>query len=170
MLRNVAAILFIALLAGPVLAKPVLNVGSISPPFELPDLDGKTVDLQDYLGNNVVVLSFFASWSKSCQQEIIFLEELSKKYNQNNLKIIAISYDRKLEDLKSFVSENNLSIKILLDKKLKTLKDYRILIIPTLFLIDRSGNIKSVYVDFDSNVEKAVSQEIEKLLAPPEHK
>jgi peroxiredoxin len=52
------------------------------------------------------------------------------------------------------------------DKKLETLKDFRILILPTLFVIDQSGNINSIFVDFDENVQKAVLTETEKLLKP----
>jgi peroxiredoxin len=147
-------------------AKPVLKVGSPSPSFELPNLKGKTVGLKDYLGKKVIVLSFFASWSKSCQQEILFLQDLHKKYKKKGIKIIGVSFDRKLKKLESFINENNIKFEILHDKKLRTLKDFRILIIPTLFVIDKEGIIKSIYVDFDKNVKKAVSKEVQKLLVP----
>lgn len=166
MFRKAVVILIIALLAIPALAKPVLKVGSPSPSFSLPNLNGKTVSLEEYLGKKVIVLSFFASWSKSCQEEILFLQDLHKKYRWKGVKVIGVSFDRKLKKLNSFVNENNIRFEILHDKKLKTLKDFRILIIPTLFVIDKEGNIKSIYVDFDKNVEKALSKEIQKLLVP----
>lgn len=147
----------IALLATPVLAKPA---------FELPDLAGKTIFLKEYLGKEVVILSFFTSWSKSCQKEIDFLKETSKQYKDKNLEIIGISFDRKLEDLKEFVAKNEIDFGILHDKRLKTLKDFRIIIIPTLLIIDKEGNITNTYVDFDENVREAVSKEIEKILKP----
>lgn len=150
--------------AAAALAQPVLKVGVPPPLFSLQNLDGKTVSLNSYLANRVIILSFFASWSKSCQQEILFLQELATRYKQENLKIIGISYDRKLAELKGFVSNNNLCIDILPDTKLKTLKDFRILILPTLFVIDKSGNIHNIYVDFDENVKEAVSKEIAQLL------
>ena len=133
----------------------------------MPNLYGKTVSLERYLGKNITILSFFTSWSKSCRQELFFLKELHKKYSKKGFKIIGISFDRKLKKLQPFINENNIRFEILHDKKLKTLKDFRILIIPTLFVIDKEGNIKSIYVDFDKNVEKAVTKEIQKLLAPP---
>lgn len=164
MLRKILIFFVIALFAAPVIAKPVLKVGSPPPIFVLKNLDGKVVNLQSYLGTKPIILSFFASWSKSCKKEISFLQNLSKKHK--NLKVIGISFDRRSKDLKKYVNDNKISFEILHDRKLTTLKDYRILIIPTLFVIDKTGKVKSIYVDFDKNVEKAVSAEIKKLLVP----
>ncbi|MFH1577170.1 MAG: TlpA disulfide reductase family protein [Candidatus Margulisiibacteriota bacterium] len=168
MLRKAMIFLTILLLCTAVFAKPALNVGSPPPGFSLPNLSGKNISLENHLGRDVVILSFFASWSKSCQQEICFLQELAKQYKQKNLQIIGISYDRKLDTLKKYVEKNDFELEILHDKKLQTLKDFRILIIPTLLVIEQSGDIRSIYVDFDENVKEAVSQDIQKLLSPPE--
>lgn len=169
MFRKIIILLFVILLGTATLAKPVLKIGSPSPSFEATNLEGKTVSLNDYLGKNVIVLSFFASWSKSCQKEIIFLQDLYKEYEKKEVKIIGISFDRALNKLKSFIHENKIEFEIVHDKKLSTLKDFRILILPTLFVIDREGNIQSIYVDFDKNVRQTVSKEIPKLLAPPKN-
>ena len=167
MFRKTILILIVVLLGFSAVAKPALKVGSSSPSFSLKNIsNGKTVDLNWYLGKKPVILSFFASWSKSCQKEILFLQQLHEKYGYEKIKIIGISYDRKASKLLQFITANKLEFTIAHDKKLKTLKDFRILIIPTLFVIDKSGQIKSVYVDFDKNVEKAVATEIKKLLVP----
>ncbi|MFH1684081.1 MAG: TlpA disulfide reductase family protein [Candidatus Margulisiibacteriota bacterium] len=160
-----AILIFIVLMLGfSATAKPALTTGSAPPLFSLSNLEGKTVSLDKHLGKKAIILSFFASWSKSCQQEISFLQELAKN---KKIEVLGISYDRKLNDIQALAAENKLNFNILHDKKLTTLKDYRILIIPTLFVIDQSGNISSVYVDFDKNVEEAVSAEIKKLLLVP---
>jgi len=166
MIRKALIILIIALFSFPALATSTLKIGSPPPTFTLLNLKGETVSLDPDLGNNVIILSFFASWSKSCQQEIFFLNDLNQKYKNRKIEIFGISFDRKLEELKSFVNENHVQFEILPDRKLKTLKDYRILIIPTLFVIDQEGDIRSIYIDFDENVEEALAQEIQKLLEP----
>jgi peroxiredoxin len=167
MLRKAILILLVLLVGMSASAKPAIKAGAPPPNFELSNLQGETVELEAYLNKNIIVLSFFTSWSRSCVQEIDFLQELFDQHKTRNVKIIGVSFDRKLTDLKSFVHENGIKFEILHDKKLKTLKDYRILIIPTLFLIDINGNIKNIYVDFDKNVKEAVAKEIQKLLAPP---
>jgi peroxiredoxin len=163
MLKKFLVLFIIALISLPAWAE----IGSPPPPFKLPDLNGRTVMLQDHLKKDAVLISFFTSWSKSCAEEISFLQSLSKKYKEKGLTVIGISFDRKAAELRSFASKNKIDFTILQDRKLQMLKDYRILIIPTLFVIDKEGNIKSIYVDFDQNVEKAVSEEIGRLLNPP---
>ena len=163
-MRKAAVIFIIALLAVSAQAKPALEIGQAPASFTLSDTRGKTVSLKDYLGKKTIILSFFASWSESCQEEVLFLRELYDKYKTKGLKIMGISFDRKTEKLKSFINENSIEFDILHDKKLKTLRDFRILIIPTLLVIDQKGNLKSIYVDFDKNVKTAVTKEIKKLL------
>ena len=92
------------------------------------------------------------------------MQDLSRN---KGLKILGVSFDRKLKSLKSFVNENNLGFEILHDKKLRTLKDFRILIIPTLFVIDKEGSVKSIYVDFDQNVKKAASAKVPVVIKYP---
>ena len=167
MLKKAFILLIIAaFLALPALAKPSLKIGAPPPSLSLPDLNGKMIALENYLGEKIIILSFFASWSKSCQEETLFLNELDRKYSAKGVKVIGVSFDRKLKGLESFISENQIRFESLHDKKLKTLKDFRILIITTLFVIEGDGNLANIYVDFDENVEKAVSQEIKQLLVP----
>jgi peroxiredoxin len=167
MIRKVLVIFMLALVAFPALAKSNLSIGSPPPSFKLPDLNGKSVSLETSLGNKVTILSFFASWSKSCKEEMLALQELFERYDKKGVEIIGVSFDRKSTRLEKFIEESNIEFDILHDKKLRTLKDYRILIIPTLFVIDQYGTVKSIYVDFDKNVNEALTQEIKKLLAPP---
>lgn len=162
MRRRFIAGLVLILLAAPVMAETENAASS----FKLPALSGKTISLEQSLGSKLTILSFFASWSKSCKAEVDFLQDLHEKYGRKGIKIIGVSFDRKTKALKKFVEDQEITFAIAHDKKLKTLKDYRILIIPTLFVIDRRGIIQSIYVDFDKNVKEALTQEIKKLLVP----
>jgi peroxiredoxin len=146
----------------------ILEVENQAPSFQLPNLEGKIFSLDQHLGKKVMVLCFFTSWSKSCQEEIEFLDYLSHEYQNKNLKIIGVSLDRKLSDLETLVSKNKIKLEILHDYKLKTLKTYRILILPTAFLIDLEGKIKYIHVDFDKNIKEALKKEIKNLLTPKE--
>jgi peroxiredoxin len=165
MLRKITIILFVVTLIGfPVFATPALKTGSPAPSVKLPDINGKTIELNTIFGKKGTVLSFFASWSKSCKAELAFLQQLSKDYSKKGIKVIGISFDRKSKKLNRYLNENKIDFTVLHDRKLKTLKDYRILIIPTLFVIDKDGNIKSIYIDFDKNVEESVNKDLKKLI------
>jgi thiol-disulfide isomerase/thioredoxin len=46
----------------------------------LPDLDGRTIALRDYLGRPTVV-NFWATWCAPCVQEMPYLDEIAKNPN-----------------------------------------------------------------------------------------
>lgn len=112
--------------------------------------------LEQAIANNNSVICFFASWSKPCQEEMVYLNSLLPAYEKKGYKIIGVSLDRKAEDLNKFIAENKINIPIIHDKKLKTIKGYKLLIIPTLLVMDKTGKITETYVDFDENIKKSI--------------
>lgn len=164
MLRKAALMLLILALSLPCLAETDLKIGNPPPAFELPNLNNQIFSITQFLGKEVTILTFFTSWSKSCQEEINFLKALQEK--DKKMAILGVSFDRKIKELTSFVAENQITFEILYDRKLSTLKDYRIIIIPTLFIIDKEGKIANIYVDFDENVKAAIERDLHQLLAP----
>jgi peroxiredoxin len=159
-------LLLVCVLGSAALASAELGAGAAAPLFQLKSVAGKPVNLTDQLGTKATIVAFFTSWSQSCRQEIALLQELAEQDQNSGLKIIGVSFDRKTEELKKFLADNKLTFPIAHDRKLTTLKEYRILIIPTLFVLDAEGKISNTYVDFDSNVAETVRNEVKGLLAP----
>jgi len=112
--------------------------------------------LEQVTANNNSFICFFASWSKPCQEEMIYLNSLLPAFEKKGYKIVGVSLDRKAQDLTKFINENKIEIPIIHDKKLKTIKEYKVLIIPTLLVMDRSGKITATYIDFDQNIKKSI--------------
>ena len=83
----------------------------------------------------------------------------------NKVKVIGVSLDRKASDVEKFISQNNIDFTVLIDKKQKYLKDFGILIIPTLFVIRENGKLENIYVDFDDSTRKGVFKDIAKLIS-----
>lgn len=128
-------------------------VGEMAPKLNLQKINGGSLDIADYKGSPVI-LTFFASWSKSCANQSEFLSKIYDEYSHKGLKVVAVSLDKKTDALKAFSKNNEIKYDILLDKKLKYVNSYAILVIPTTFFIGRDGEIKDIFVDFDSNIEK----------------
>jgi peroxiredoxin len=159
-----ASFLAVLLLIGNVaLASNDLSIGFPAPEINNRTVDGKVFKLSSQLGEKGTILLFFTSWSKSSQPAINTLLKLS---DQSGINSCGISFDRKIEDLKSYLTNNKISFPIINDKKLALLKDYRILIIPTIYLLDGAGNIVNIYVDFDDNVAQTLEKEVQGLITP----
>jgi thiol-disulfide isomerase/thioredoxin len=78
-----------------------LAAGTIPFPFRfaLPDLDGKTVTLDDVKGN-VTIVTFWGTWCAPCRREVPRYKALLAKYRDRGLKVVGITYERpEVEDV-----------------------------------------------------------------------
>jgi peroxiredoxin len=138
-------------------AEPAPLIGSVAPDLSLPAVNGRAVNLQDYRGGKKVILTFFTSWSKSCQEELSALNDLYRS-NKSGLEIIAVSFDKKSKELKNYLTKADLPFPVLQDKKLSAIDTYQIVIIPTTFCLNTEGVIEKVFVDYDDNINKALAE------------
>ena len=132
-----------------------------APDFTLQDNSGKQVRLVDLKGR-VVLLEFWATWCPPCRAEIPTIERLHTQYGSKGLTILAISVDEGgWDEVKSFATEHKISYAVLRGTEDVSAK-YMVRLIPSMFLIDKQGNIMKQYMG-GGNVE-AVEQEIKALL------
>ncbi|OGC11623.1 hypothetical protein A3K48_03870 [candidate division WOR-1 bacterium RIFOXYA12_FULL_52_29] len=150
-----AFVLFTAVLlfAGAAAADISSNIGLELPEIDLPSLDGKPASLQE---NKKTILVFFTSWSKASQNNLGFLQCL--KENDQPVRIVGVSFDKKAKNVQEFASDNKISFPILIDKKLSLINKLKLLVIPTTFCVNSSGVIEKVFVDYDDNVKKAIAE------------
>lgn len=141
-----------------------INIDAQIPPIQLQTPDGAPFNINS-MDEKPIIITFFTSWSKTCFVNLKFLKSLQSKH-KNKFEVIAISLDQKQLSLNTFLKNNDLPFVFLFDKKLKTINDFQILIIPTTMLINKDKILKNIYVDFDEVIEKSISIDIADLLAP----
>lgn len=135
--------------------------------FALETLAGKRVSLSDHEGK-VVVISFWASWCKSCMRELPFLDEFAKKYADQGLVVLAINTDdpRTLPEVRRIVKRKRLKIPQLLDKEgavLAALNPRGVM--PFSLYLDRNHGIAETHDSFSSGDEVKIEAAIQRLLA-----
>ena len=137
--------------------------GEKAPDFSLADLQGNPFRLSDVSGK-VVVLDFWATWCPPCQESVPQLVELQKKYGPQGLAIVGISLDRAGKRVvKPFAKKFKVNYTLLVGDYSKVVDDYGGIIgIPTLFVIDRNGNIVTSYIGYVEIEE--LEEQIKKLL------
>jgi len=90
--------------------------GSVSD-FTLNDVDGRSHSLSDYLGKNVILVSFWATWCEPCKKEMDQLQTLFDAHGDKGLMILSISMDEPETqgDARPFVKQRGFTFPVLLD-------------------------------------------------------
>jgi len=140
-----------------------LAIGGDPIPFEVKDLEGKTLNLSDYKGK-VVLLDFWATWCGPCKVEMPNVVRLHKKFSSKGFEIIGISLDQRRGDLERYIAANDMNWPQHFDGKgwqNGIAVKYGVKSIPATYLIDRQGKIRYRSVrgpQLDQAVEKLVAE------------
>jgi peroxiredoxin len=132
-----------------------------APEFELESLDGRRVSLASLRGKSVAV-TFWASWCGPCRTE---LPVLARFYGQthktgSNFEILAISLDTSREAAQAAANTLKIPFPVLLDPDNRVAESYHIESIPTLFFIDKAGNILSSEIGFSAGMEAMLATQL----------
>lgn len=110
--------------------------------FTLKDIKGKDVTLGNFIGKNVILLVFSATWCPPCNKEIPELKKLHNEYGESGLKIIDVYIQESRRKLVNFVKNKDIPYTILLDLDGGVARQYKVRGIPTLMVIDKKGIIQ----------------------------
>lgn len=84
------------------------QVGAYAPDFKATDLMNRTISLNQFKGNKVVLLDFWASWCIPCRENYPHLKLLYDKFNSKGLEIVCISVDYDKNSWVKAVSEEQI--------------------------------------------------------------
>lgn len=133
-----------------------------APDFTLKGLDGKEVKLSEHKGK-VILLHFFATFSKASGKQLPQMEKLHQDYNDRGLVVIGVTIEKDLDKLREFAAQNKLSYPIMLDAR-EVFRDYKLGQIPDVCLINRDFAVSSMYLGYNPCKEEEIRAEVDKLL------
>lgn len=109
--------------------------------FALRDLAGNAVRMSDS-GGKVVFLNFWATWCPACRVEMPAMEKVHRRFKARGLAVVSVAVDAQgKKSVSPFVKELGLTFSVLLDPKNEVMDRYGVTLIPTTFLIGRSGEL-----------------------------
>ncbi|MFP8873466.1 MAG: TlpA disulfide reductase family protein [Myxococcota bacterium] len=156
-----AGVLLVWLAEGP---PALLGRGSDAPDFELPRLAGGAPASLSGLRGRVVLLNFWATWCKPCEDEMPAMERLYRELHPEGFELLAISVDAEQDEVEEFRERLDISFPIALDPAQKSARLYQTMGFPESVLIDGQGRIVERYVGPGDWDHAAYAQRIRVLL------
>ena len=130
--------------------------GMMAKEIQLPGVTHQTISLSSLKGK-VVLIDFWASWCRPCRQTVPGLKKLYSEYHDRGFEIYGISLDESEKAWKNAIEEDQSKWIHVNDKTGQIANQWVVSVIPTSFLIDKSGKV--VAVDEDSkSLGKLISQ------------
>lgn len=112
----------------------------------------------------VIYVDFWASWCKPCRKSFPWMNEIQKKYQQDGFTVISINLDSDKANAEAFLATLPANFPVIYDPKGLLAKKFKLPGMPSSFLLDKNGELKSSHVGFNSQDTKKYEQEIAQLL------
>lgn len=156
----VAALLTVAI--APARAQDLgIEVGSTAPAAKVHTLDGKEVDLAQYVGKTPVLMEFWATWCPNCKELEPTLLAAAKKYGaQVKFVGVAVSVNQTPERVKAFVAKHNLPGDQYFDTKGNATGAYDVPATSYVVVLDKSGKVVYTGLGGTQDLEAAIRKAI----------
>jgi peroxiredoxin len=141
--------------------------GSSASDFTARDTEGKNLKLSTYLGKEVVLLNFCATWCEPCVAEFPHLRKMYEANKAKGFVILAVAMDgpETVANVPAFAKRNQLNFPMLTDEDSRIASLYNPKkSAPLSVLIDRSGKVMSIREGYNPGDEEFLAKDVAKAL------
>lgn len=110
-------------------------------------------------------VDFWASWCGPCAQSFPFMNAMTQEFRERGLQIVGINVDEHADAARTFLQQHPADFRILADATGGCPKSFKVMGMPSSYLIDRNGVIRYVHIGFRPGETGELRKQVEKLLA-----
>lgn len=119
----------------------LISVGEKAPAFVTMDLDGKQYDMNEYIGNKVILMNFFTTWCGRCNWESKGMNKVYEELKER-VAFVRVNLQEKKSKIKEFVKKYAIPFPVLPDEDGKVCKLYGVKYVPANIIIGADGVVK----------------------------
>ena len=138
--------------------------GQVAKDWTAKTLKDETVSFKDLKGK-VVVLDFWATWCGPCVEGLPHVDKMYQDFKAKGVQVFAVNAQETKERVQKFITEQKLTLPIVLDADGKICQTYNIAIFPATLVIGKDGKISETFVgigpDSDEKLRAAVTAALE---------
>ncbi len=146
------------------IAAPAATRAADSTALKIRTLDGRPFSL-DSLKGRVVVLDFWASWCVPCRESVPFFDGLQQKYRAQGLTIVGLTLEDDEDAITDFLADEPATFAIVRDPTGRAGEAFRVVAMPTTFLIDREGRTVARFEGSNKQVHARLEAAVTTLLS-----
>ncbi len=148
------------LLATPALAQDTgLATGTRAPVVAVHDLDGKLVDLGQWLGKKPVLLEFWATWCTNCEALLPrFVAAQQRLRDKVEFIGINVTVNQTPDRVRRYLEQHKVPFRILYDDQGTSTRAYEAPATSYVVIVDKAGKVTYTGVGADQQFEAALAR------------
>ena len=138
MKKNGLLMLFVASFTFGIDDKP-----NVIPDLKIRMLDGSKTTIHELVKDGPLMIDFWATWCVPCKKVMKFLNVYHQEFEEEKFKVLMINTDspRSVSKVKSYVRSQDYKFFIGMDPNKSISKKLNGLVMPTLILVDKGGEV-----------------------------
>ena len=155
-----ASILLLLGLAGPARAQDEgIALGARAPAVVVNDIDGKPVNLADYIGKKPILLEFWATWCTVCEELLPKVKAAHAAYGEKVIFLgVNVTVNQTPERVRRWIASNNPPYRTLYDDKGVSTRAYEAPVTSYIVIIDSAGKVAYTGTGADQDLSGALAR------------
>lgn len=136
-----------------------IKVGSAAPVVTVNDLDGKPVNLGQWIGKKPVVLEFWATWCENCEALLPRFQQ-AKKLTGDKIEYIGVNVtvNQSPARVRKYLEQHDVPFRVLYDDQGASTRAYQAPATSYVVIVDAAGKVVYTGVGADQQFEPALKR------------
>jgi thiol-disulfide isomerase/thioredoxin len=152
--KGAMLVALLAAAAAPVAAQEGLKVGAKAPAVVINDLDGKPVDLAQYIGRKPYMLEFWATWCSVCEE---LLPKVKAAHAAYGAKVeflgVNVTVNQTKERVRRYLERHDPPFRTLYDEQGVAARAYDVPITSYIVIVDAQGRVAYTGSGADQDID-----------------